>query len=64
MGGVTPIREEPEYVAYCPECRNSMWLIRLDSIKDDWENIIGTECAYCGFSVDWVLAKKTTNESH
>ena len=58
MTSVTPIRKEPEYVANCPECRSKLWLIRLDSINDDWKNIIGTECADCGFFVDWVLAKK------
>ena len=61
MSTVTPIRQEPEYVAHCPECRMTYWLIRLDGMHDDWQNIIGTECAGCGFFVDWVLAEK--NES-
>ena len=61
MSTVTPIRQEPEYVANCPECRGKHWLIRLDGVNDDWRNIIGTECVECGFCVDWVLAKQ--NES-
>lgn len=61
MADPIPLRKKPEYVARCPECRTTYWLIRLDSVNDDWENIIGTECAGCGFFVDWVLAGKEQN---
>jgi len=55
---VIPIRQEPEYVANCPECRATHWFVRLDSVNDDWKNIIGTECVECGFFVGWVTAKR------
>ena len=58
MSNVTPIREEPEYVANCPNRRGKSWLIRLDSVLYEWENIVGTECVGCGFFVEWVNAKK------
>ncbi len=58
MNDVTQMRKKPEYMAHCPECRGTYWLIRLDGIKDDWENIIGTECVGCGFFVEWVRAKE------
>ncbi len=61
MNDVSPIRKNPEYVANCPECRGKHWLIRLDNVNDDWQNIVGTECAGCGFFVDWVLAKKASD---
>lgn len=61
MTDVSPIRKKPEYVANCPDCRGTHWFIRLDSVNDDWQNIIGTECAICGFFVDWVHAKKASD---
>jgi len=64
MSKVTKIFNDIEYMARCPACTKELWIIHLDDINDNWENIIGTECATCGFFVDWVLAKKTTNESH
>ena len=56
MNNVTPIRQNPQYVANCPECRCKHWEIMLDSVNDDWENIIGTRCVECGFEVTWIKA--------
>ena len=62
MSTVTPIRKDPEYVANCPECRCKRWLVRLDGVNDDWQNIIGTECVDCGFFVEWVRASNPTQD--
>ena len=51
---VIPMRRDPQYVAKCPDCGEKNWFIRVDGIGDQWENILGTECSFCGFQVDWV----------
>ena len=64
MNGVTPIRKDPEYMADCPECRSKHWIIRLDSVNDEWENVIGTECVDFGFFVHWVNAKERKGDTN
>ena len=64
MTNITPIRQEPEDVANCPECRSKYWFVRLDNVNDNWQNIIGTECADCGFFVEWVRATVQADTNH
>ena len=47
------------FYASCPSCKNTDWLIRIDGLGDQWENILGTECNSCGFMIDWVKAENT-----
>ena len=45
-------------VAACPNCDSQQWYICLDAYDDDWEAINGTECASCGYKIDWIEAER------
>jgi hypothetical protein len=45
-------------VAKCPNCGDTRWFIRLNGFEQNWDKIIGTECFYCGFLIDWMKAER------
>ena len=50
-----------EAVASCG-CGSIVWNIRVNAMGDSWDKIIGTECAECGFIVDWVSADREPSD--
>ncbi len=48
---------DKEPVAAC-ECGDTLFFLRTDGFGDNWERIIGTECAGCGDIINWVRVER------
>ena len=57
------IKLNDKFYAKCPDCGSQEWLIRVDGVGDQWENIKGTECKYCELIIDWVKAERDEKDS-
>jgi hypothetical protein len=47
-----------KFYASCPVCRSQAWLLEIDGPGDQWESLQGSECANCGFFVEWKAIKE------
>ena len=52
MTNVIPLNDK--FYACCPECGGQEWLIRVNGPGNSFDEIMGTECKYCSFYVDWI----------
>jgi hypothetical protein len=55
---IRPIQENQTIYATCPECDGQAWLLPVNGYGDEWDKITGSECAGCGYIIDWVTVKK------
>jgi len=56
------IQLNEQLYANCPDCGSQEWLVRIDGVGDQWKNILGTECKYCGLVIDWVSCERVGEE--
>ena len=59
MADIIELRPGSIICAKCPNCRCDLWEILLDAMGDEWDNITGTRCSECGFTVDWVTCHRS-----
>jgi len=54
---IIQLHDDVQAVATCIDCNSKLWKLVLDKPGDDWERILGTECANCGYFCEWQVLK-------
>ena len=47
-----------KFYATCPECGGQEWMLMVNGPGNEFNEILGTECKYCEFVVDWIKIYK------
>ena len=51
-----------EPVATCPKCGGQLWLLHLDGLHHNYENITAHECSSCGYKINFVVEEHEIQE--